>query len=211
MKYERNEWEQKGRVFSRATVQSIIWDFDKTAHFHQNCQGKNFPPTPNLRKTRTFSWKRWREQGLFIPYVSEVNWNSHPEVTEDTAPPLVAQDVNARGWGRRGHIFLLFCRWWVEDVLVPARSGQGESGALQPSRMLTMELGGGGQCARAIKRAVTPHLTPRVTRVWWKLKKWEVREANQKKCIRCISLELSRTVTHCVSEKVTFKCVCVCV
>lgn len=31
----------------------------------------------------------------------------------------------------------------MEDVLVPARSGQGESGAPQPSRMLTMELGGG--------------------------------------------------------------------
>lgn len=54
----------------------------------------------------------------------------------------------------------------MEDVLVPARSGQGESGAPQLSRMLTMELGGGGgQFARAIKRAVTPHLTPRVTRV----------------------------------------------
>lgn len=59
----------------------------------------------------------------------------------------------------------------MEDVLVPARSGQDGSGAPQPSRILTMGwvgevgVGAGWAGARAIKRAVTPHLTARVTHV----------------------------------------------
>lgn len=51
MKRERNERDPKGRVFSRATVQSVVWELDKTsARFHQNCQGKNSSTNPKLQK-----------------------------------------------------------------------------------------------------------------------------------------------------------------
>lgn len=101
---ERNERDPKGPGFSRATVQSVVWEFDKTsARFHPKLPGKTFSTNPKLQKNsdlflETLAKKR---ACLSVTQVKLIEIPTQRSLrTLPPCPPLVVQDVNAWvGWG----------------------------------------------------------------------------------------------------------------
>lgn len=188
----REEWVGSNtRKFYLVTLMNQLPGILKNhSTFPPKLPGKNIFPDPKLLKKsdiflKSTSWKCYWKGGLFVRYVSRVNWNSHPEVNGGRCSPLVVQDMNAGGGGASSSCYSAGDEWKMYEFQSFAAGRMSQVHRSHPGCWGYSWSGGAG----GIKCVVMPHLTARVARVWWKLKKWEVAEANQKKC--------NWTVTHC--------------